>query len=312
MGTTIDTTRVVATPQKPEAPTSASVAASHHTSRLRPRELERQAYAADGAHEKKDRTGMNVLFVGDLVGPDAAPWLASRLPELKQEHRIDLVIVNAENIRIDNTPDGVTSGMTTEGIEQLFTAGVDVITSGNHAWDGPDAAALLEHPQVIRPMNVPESWAGKGLLTIEVNGEQVTVVNLCDKDAIPEALPLHTGWMPSPDLGTIIVDMHSGPPAKYGFAFTHDGEVATVLGTHTHEPTARLQTLPNGTGLVVEVGMTGRMGGNGGFDIAPILALYRGESARSVPFGFATGPLVLGAVVVTIEDGKTTNIQRID
>lgn len=255
---------------------------------------------------------MNVLFVGDMVGPDASPWLASRLPDLKREHGVDLTIVNAENILIDNTPDGVTSGMSAEGVQQLFAAGVDVITSGNHAWDGPDSADLLEHPQVIRPMNVPLEWAGKGLLSLEVNGEKITIVNLCDKDAIPEALPLHNGWAPTPELGTVIVDMHSGPPAKYGFAFTHDGQIAAVLGTHTHEPTARLQILPGGTGLVVEVGMTGRMGGNGGFDIAPMMAHYRGESMTSVSFGFATGPLVLGAVVVRIENGKTVDIKRID
>lgn len=255
---------------------------------------------------------MNVLFVGDLAGPDASPWLAGRLPDLKREHQVDLTIVNAENILIDNTPDGVTSGMSAEGVEQLFAAGVDVITSGNHAWDGPDASQLLDHPQVIRPMNVPSDWAGKGLVTLDMDGERVTIANLCDKDAIPQALPPYGHWSPTPDLGTVIVDMHSGPPAKYGFAFTHDGQVAAVLGTHTHEPTSRLQILPGGTGLVVEVGMTGRMGGNGGFDIGPMMAAYRGEPMRSVPFGFATGPLVLGAVVVRIEDGRTVGIKRID
>ena len=131
---------------------------------------------------------MNVLFVGDMVGPDASPWLASRLPDLKREHAIDLTIVNAENILVNTSPEGViTSGMSADGVEALFAAGVDVITSGNHAWDGPDSPRLLEHPRVIRPMNVPSEWGGRGLLTLQVNDETVTIVNLCDKDAIPEA-----------------------------------------------------------------------------------------------------------------------------
>jgi 2',3'-cyclic-nucleotide 2'-phosphodiesterase len=255
---------------------------------------------------------MNVLFVGDIVGPEAAAWLAGRVPDLRKEHDVDLAIVNAENIRIDYSTGTVTSGMTAAAVGHLFDAGVDVITSGNHAWDGPDAEALLADPRVVRPLNVPKEWGGKGLLTLDVDSETVTVVNLTDKEAIPEASPLNGAWDPLPEHGTVIVDVHSGPHSKYGFAFAQDGKVAAVLGTHTHEPTSRLHLLPGGTALVVEVGMTGPSGGCGGFDPGPVMAMYKGEDATSVPFGFACGPLVLGAVLLRIENGKTVQISRLD
>jgi calcineurin-like phosphoesterase len=255
---------------------------------------------------------MNVLFVGDIVGPEAACWLATRLPDLRSEHGVDLVVVNAENIRVCKENGRVTSGMTATGIQQLFDGGADVITSGNHAWDGPDAAELLAHPRVIRPMNVPHDWGGKGSVKLEVAGEPVTIVNLADKDAIPETSPLQNAWSPDPDDGIVLVDLHAASNSKYGFAYAHDGQVTAVLGTHTHEPTARFHFLPGGTALVVEVGMTGPSGGCGGFDTGPMMAMYRGEDWTSLPFGFATGPLVLGAVVLRIEDGKTVEINRVD
>jgi calcineurin-like phosphoesterase len=254
---------------------------------------------------------MNVLFVGDIVGPEAAAWLAGRLPELRRAHGADLVVANAENIRLERVNGTVTSGMTAEAVHALFDAGVDVITSGNHAWDGPDAEQLLAHPRVVRPLNVPENWAGKGSLTLEVAGETVTIVNLADRDAIPETLPLHAAWSPDPDDGIVIVDLHASPNTKFGFAYAHDGRVTAVLGTHTHEPTARFHVLPGGTALVVEVGMTGPSGGCGGFDPGPMLAVYRGEPATSVPFGFATGPLVLGAVALRIENGRAAALNRV-
>ncbi|HEU0163734.1 MAG TPA: YmdB family metallophosphoesterase, partial [Thermomicrobiales bacterium] len=169
---------------------------------------------------------MNVLFVGDMVGSESCTWLAGRLPDIKREYDIDLTIVNAENIRIESGETGVTSGMEASAVQKLLDAGVDVITSGNHAWDGPDAETLLAHPQVIRPLNMPEGWAGKGSITLDVAGETVTVVNLADKDAIPVTTPLYGGWSPAAEHGTVIVDMHGTPPAKYGFAHTNDGKVA--------------------------------------------------------------------------------------
>ena len=254
---------------------------------------------------------MNVLFIGDVVGPEASAWLAGRLPELRQQHD-DLAIVNAENCRIGGPPPDDLSGMTLADVEGLFGGGADVITSGNHSWDGPDAPTVLANPRVLRPLNVPTDWAGKGWLTLDVAGEPVTVVNLADGQAIPEATSALAAWNTIPTNGTVIIDMHGGSDTKQGLAHLLDGQVAAVLGTHTHEPTHRLHLLPRGTALVVEVGMTGPSGGCGGFDPAIVMAAFRGDpNLDDIPLGVATGPMALGAVLLRIEDGKTVDITRV-
>jgi calcineurin-like phosphoesterase len=139
----------------------------------------------------------------------------------------------------------------------------------------------------------------------------VTVVNLADSASIAETTPLHTAWRSRPEHGIVIVDLHAESSSKFAFAHAHDGEVAAVLGTHTHEPSERVHIFPDGTALVIEVGMTGPSGGFGGFDPAPVMARYRGEPFDSMPFGFACGPLVLGAVLLQIEHGKTISVTRV-
>lgn len=254
---------------------------------------------------------MNVLFVGDVVGPEASEWLASRVPALRREHEIDLTIVNAENCRIGGPPPDALSGMTWQDNEGLFASGVDVITSGNHSWDGPDANAVLAHERVLRPLNVPGHWAGKGFLALEVNGEPVTVINLADTSAIPEATPLFAAWSTIPKHGTVIIDMHGSANTKFGLAHALDGEVAAVLGTHTHEATAPLHLLPGGTALVADVGMTGPSGGCGGFSVAAMIAAVKDEPFLPSALTLATGPLILGAVVLRVEQGKAVEIRRL-
>ena len=151
-----------------------------------------------------------------------------------------------------------------------------------------------------------------------VDGKPVTVVNLADAGAIADALPPYPAWREIADglggrLGTVIVDFHGDSAfAKHGFAYAADGEVAAVLGTHTHEPTSTLHLLPGGTALVVDVGMTGRSGGFQGIDPACFLPEFLGEiPVEPPPLALATGPMVLGAVLLTIENGRTTAIERV-
>jgi calcineurin-like phosphoesterase len=98
---------------------------------------------------------MRVLFIGDVVGPRAVDWLASRLPGLRAEHAVDLAVVNAENCGAD------AASMTVEAVEQLLAAGADVITGGNHAFEGAEVEAVLGHERVLRPLNVSERWTDR-------------------------------------------------------------------------------------------------------------------------------------------------------
>jgi metallophosphoesterase (TIGR00282 family) len=258
---------------------------------------------------------MRVLFIGDIVGREAGAWVADRLPALRREHTVDLVIVNAENMAFDPARRDAPGdfGMTLPDVEKLFAAGTDVITSGNHAWDtGPaETAAVHGHPRVLRPLNMPAGTPGKGSVTLDVEGEPVTVVNLATPDAIAGALPPSEAWAALAPTGTIIVDLHAESMIqKHVVAHGLDGEVAAVIGTHTHEPSLRSVILPLGTGFVPEVGMTGPLGGGQGIPTEVFRRLWRGEGWRMSP-ELAPGPLTLGAVVLEINEGRTRSIERV-
>jgi 2',3'-cyclic-nucleotide 2'-phosphodiesterase len=256
-----------------------------------------------------------VLFVGDVVGPAAAAYLAERVPELRQELGVDLVVVNAENC----APTGL--GMTLELVELLLGNGVDVITGGNHSWDGDEAEEALAHPRVLRPHNLAEGVPGTGLLSLDVAGEAVTVLNLADGGALAttravagKVLPSYACWAAAERKGTVIVDFHGEHVIeKQIFACAVDGEAAAVVGTHTHEPTLPVYVLPGGTGFVTDVGMTGPLGGVQGF--APRL-FVEGLKQAGDHFALgipppATGPIVLGAVLLELEGSRTLRIERL-
>ncbi|HEX8220906.1 MAG TPA: YmdB family metallophosphoesterase [Chloroflexia bacterium] len=257
---------------------------------------------------------MNVLFIGDLVGPVAVAYLVGRLPALRREHNADLVVANAENAAITAATPWEGFGMTLQIVHALLDAGVDVITSGNHGWDGPEVQEVHKHPRVLRPYNLPESVPGKGLVHLDVHGEPVTVANLSSvRGVIERALPVYETWRTLDLRGTVIVDFHGDAAwEKMIFATAIDGQAAAVLGTHTHEPVHKLHILPLGTALVTDVGMTGPTGSPGGFPLLHFAARYRGEDDSSLPpFQLATGPVELGAVVLHIEQGKTRQIARV-
>lgn len=271
---------------------------------------------------------MEILFVGDVVGEEATHWLADRIPELRERLQLDYVVVNAENAAVTgpNPMDGF--GITTDLLHTLLDAGTDIITGGNHSWDGPDVKPVLAHPRVARPHNVDEEL-GQGAITIGAGETTLTVVNLLSPTAAlpgmhaPTPQPLWPAWQAlrtSHSLpGIVLIDLH-GESAweKASFATAIDGEAAAVLGTHTHDPTLRTHVLDGGTAYVTEVGMTGRLGHTGGgFDPAHFAARLRGEDHTALPpYRLSTGSMALGAVRISTTMSQrhlpTTRIERID
>jgi metallophosphoesterase (TIGR00282 family) len=258
---------------------------------------------------------VNVLFIGDVVGLEATRHVASRVPDLRRENDADMVVVNAENC----APSGL--GMTVELVELLFSSGVDVITGGNHSWDGPEADAALAHPRVLRPHNLRDGVPGRGVLHMTVGGETVTVLNLADPACLRRLEILHgkvfhhySGWVSADRPGTVIVDFHGDNVIeKQIFAHAVDGEAAAVLGTHSHEPTLPLHLLPGGTALVTDVGMSGPAGGVQGFSHRHFVKALR-ETGDHFGLGIPPvqeGEITLGAVLLEIERGRTVRISRL-
>ncbi|WP_147915510.1 YmdB family metallophosphoesterase [Ruania zhangjianzhongii] len=258
---------------------------------------------------------MKILFIGDIVGQPGVDLVVAQVQALRDRYGADAVVANGENMNLSGPHPPTGFGMLPAQIEALLGAGVDVITSGNHAWDGPECAEALMHPRVLRPLNAPDRWYGRGVISIPVAGQTVTVVNVADESAIPEVSPAYAAFA-ALDLpaGPVIVDYHGDLVGrKFGFAFAVDGKASAVLGTHTHEPTVQAHRLPQGTGFVAEVGMTGPLGGVLGSEPGYFAALARGHDQADLPSaGLADGPVVLGAVLLDLDDaGSAREIRRI-
>ena len=204
---------------------------------------------------------VNILFAGDLVGGLGKRTLLGMLPALRERLAPDFVVVNGEN-----AAGGL--GITPRIADQLFAAGVDVITLGNHTYRQRDIYAYLdERQEILRPANFLRSQPGHGWCVVERDGASLAVLSLsgnlfmdAGRPAFAEADAALHALRGLAD--HILVDMHGEATSeKVGMGWYLDGRVTAVLGTHTHVPTADARILPGGTAYITDVGMTGPRGG---------------------------------------------------
>ncbi len=199
---------------------------------------------------------MKVLMVGDIVGAAGLTCLEERLPRLKLQLGPDLTIVNGEN-----TCEG--KGIRPSDANAIFSAGADVITSGNHVWERwQSKKTLTEKERVLRPYNYPSGNVGTGICSLEVTGRTVLVANLQGRTFMPDIdcpfRAIDRILSKVDDETVVIVDFHAEATAeKIAFGRYVDGRVALVVGTHTHVPTNDAQIFPRGTGFLTDLGMTG-------------------------------------------------------
>jgi 2',3'-cyclic-nucleotide 2'-phosphodiesterase len=202
-----------------------------------------------------------ILFVGDLVGSAGRRLLLALLPGLREAHALDFVVVNGENVA-----GGV--GITPKIADELFRAGVDVITLGNHAYRQREIYPYLDaHERILRPANFLRSQPGHGSCVVERDDVRLGVVNLsgnlhlrAGRPAFSEADAALYALRDRAD--HVLVDMHAEATSeKVAMGWHLDGRATAVLGTHTHVPTADARVLPGGTAYVTDVGMTGARGG---------------------------------------------------
>ena len=253
---------------------------------------------------------MNILCIGDVVGGIGCRHLQQVLPRVKRELAVDVCIVNGEN-----SADG--NGITPVSAGQLFDAGADVITGGNHTFRRREFYdALEENECLLRPANLPAGAPGRGMTVIDRGRYQVTVINL-QGTAYMEALtsPFDTLDALLQEAGKprfCIVDFHAEATAeKKALAFYADGRISALFGTHTHVATADEQILPGGTGFITDVGMTGPTLSCLG--VRPELAVEKMRTKLPVRFATAEGECAMDGVLFTLDDqtGRTTAVRRI-
>ena len=203
---------------------------------------------------------MNILLCGDVVGRAGRDAVKAYLPALKRDLAIDVAIVNAENAAAG-------FGLTERLAGELYDAGADILSTGNHVWDQRELIQYIaKDPRILRPANFPEGTPGAGWHLHPLgDGRNVLVVNLMGRlfmealddpfaglEAILAQFPLGRG------ASAIVVDFHAEATSeKMAFGHFADGRVSAVLCTHTHVPTADAQILPGGTAYLSDAGMCG-------------------------------------------------------
>jgi hypothetical protein len=204
---------------------------------------------------------MKILFLGDVAGPSGCKAVQGYLPQIKKKNKIDFVIANGENA----SEAGV--GITEKNAEDMFNAGVNVITSGNHIWDQKETIEhITKEKRLLRPENLIEGTPGKGFEIYSVpSGKKIAVLNLMGnifmkkcEDVFGTAEKIFNKFRLKRDADFIVVDFH-GEITSEKMAMGHylDGKVTLVIGTHTHVPTSDFRVLENGTAYQSDAGMCG-------------------------------------------------------
>src|SRR3954451_2639824 len=253
---------------------------------------------------------MRFLFIGDVVGSPGRRGLEAVMPDLRERHQPDLVIVNGEN-----SAGGL--GITEKTAGQIFAAGADVITTGNHVYRHRDVYDYLGRTdRVIRPANYPKGNPGRGHTVVEAGGQRVAVINLSgavglggSRSPFHEADALLSRLAGEADV--FIVDFHAEVSSeKVALGWHLDGRVAAVLGTHTHVPTADGRVLPGGTAHCSDVGMTGSR--TSVLGVKPEQALL--SLITQMPTRFETADedvWVMGAVVEVNDKGLADSFEQV-
>ncbi len=250
---------------------------------------------------------MRAMLVGDVVGGVGLRALLTRLPELREEHRPDVVVVNAENAAAG-------AGTSPRQVKDLLDAGVDVLTGGNHTLQKPEILPVLEaEPRVLRPANIAVRAPGRGIVTVETAAGPVSVVNVMGSVFLQAA---QSPFMVIDDLvaearrgaDVVLVDVHAEATSeKIALGHHLAGRVTAVVGTHTHVQTADARILAGGTAYVTDLGMTGPHDSVIGVRKEVILRRFLTNSpGRFEPAD--GGVLVQGAVVEAGADGRATSV----
>jgi metallophosphoesterase (TIGR00282 family) len=250
-----------------------------------------------------------ILFVGDVVGSTGRRVIRSMLGHLRTELRVDFVVLNGEN-----ASGGI--GITPKHADELFSAGADVITLGNHTYRHREVWPYLEERrEILRPANFLPSQPGRGTAVVERGGVTLGVINLAGNlymnQAAPALLAADEALKEVGRVDHVLVDIHAEATSeKVALGWYLDGRVTAVVGTHTHVPTADARVLPQGTAYVTDVGMTGARGGVIGVRREQSIAVMRTHMPQR--YDTAEDDPWINAVLIRCEpSGRATEIEQV-
>jgi metallophosphoesterase (TIGR00282 family) len=256
---------------------------------------------------------VTLLFIGDIVGRPGRDIVKRGVSRLARRYNADLVIANGENAAAG-------AGITRESADEIFKAGVHVITGGNHIWDKREVLEFIDQEsRLVRPANYPDGTPGRGATTaVAADGTTVGVINLMGRvflstlDDPFAAASREIAAVRAAGARVILVDFHAETTSeKIALSWWLDGQVTAVIGTHTHVQTADERVLPGGTACLTDAGMTGPHDGVIGMDRQSVIARFRtGLPSRFEP---ASGDVRLHGALITADpaSGRAKSIERV-
>lgn len=261
---------------------------------------------------------VRILFIGDIFGRPGRTIVRERLPELVEQHGIDLTIANGENAAAG-------FGITPPLAEELFEMGIEVLTSGNHIWDKREIIDYFQSAngnpysparRLLRPANYPAGMPGSGFYEGKTRaGVPYAVLNLQGRvfmTSNDDPFRVADQLLKEVKAKVILVDFHAEATSeKVSMGWYLDGRVTAVLGTHTHIPTADERVLPQGTAYLTDVGMSGPY--DSVIGVKKELVIHRFLTNMPARFEAATADTRLCAVVIDCDEntGKARSIQRL-
>lgn len=254
---------------------------------------------------------MRILCIGDVVGSVGCKFLRNKLPALKKCEGIDFVICNGEN-----SADG--NGITPVSANFLFDSGVNVITLGNHAFRRKEIYEYLdENNFIVRPANFPHNTTpGNGIINVDTGRKIISIINIMGNvfmdNNLDSAFKCADEMIAKAEGKIIIVDFHAETSGeKRAMGYYLDGKVTAIFGTHTHVQTSDAQVLPNGTGYITDVGMTGTI--HSVLGVKSEIIINRYLTHMPARFDLADGDCKMECVIFEIDDktGKTISAKAL-
>lgn len=254
---------------------------------------------------------LSILVLGDVIGQAGCRAVLTSLTRLQKSYSADITVVNGEN-----AVDGF--GLTSEIGARFFSAGVDVITSGNHIWQQQEVYDYLDYEErVLRPANYPGGNPGHGVYVVESKGFKVAVMNLQGRERM---YPIDCPFRKSRELlrklpdgcNAVVVDFHAeSVDEKEALALHLNGQISVLYGTHTHVQTADERILDGGTAYISDIGACGPRNSVIGFK--PEMSVERAKTQLPIRNEVSNNPATIHGIHLRVDrdSGKATAITRI-